>query len=143
MRLHEVLGHKGTEVHTILPEDTMARVVELMVERNCGSLVVVNPESKDQLVGIITERDIMKGIAAGKKLQATQVKELMTSKVHTGHTKDKVADTMGLMTEKRIRHLPIIEENRLAGMISIGDVVKAQYDALSAENHHLKNYIQS
>jgi len=67
----------------------------------------------------------------------------MTAEVLTGHLDDSVAGTMGTMTENRIRHLPLVEDGLLIGMISIGDVVKAEYHELTAENHHLKNYIQS
>jgi CBS domain-containing protein len=66
----------------------------------------------------------------------------MTTRVVTGNTGSSIEDTMGLMTEKRIRHLPVVEEERLVGIISIGDIVKAQHAELTAENHYLKNYIQ-
>ncbi len=141
MKLKEILHAKGTKVHTTTPDVLLQRVVEQLVENNCGSLVVVEPNAPRVLVGIITERDIMRSCAAGKSLQTTRVAEVMTVEVTIGHIADSVSDTMGLLTRKRIRHLPVVEDGKIAGMISIGDVVKAQHDAVTAENHHLKHYI--
>jgi CBS domain-containing protein len=140
MILRDILRKKGTFVHTISPQATLADVVAKLVENNCGSLVVCED---DAMVGIITERDILRACAAnGGKLDQKLVSEVMTRKVATAAPEDSIGDTMGLMTDKRIRHLPIIEQGRLAGMISIGDVVKAQHDSLAVENEYLKNYIQ-
>jgi CBS domain-containing protein len=110
------------------------------VYHRCGSLLVCRGE---ELVGIITERDILRASATeGYNLETTTVAELMTTDLVTGTLDDSISETMGLLTERRIRHLPILEDGKLAGMISIGDVVKAQYAKLSIENHYLKSYIQ-
>ena len=130
-------------VFTIVPDATLLDVTELLVEHNCGSLVVVEAEGTSRMVGIITERDIMRANAAGRTLEKTKVCQEMSKKLITGRASDTVAHTMGLMTDSRIRHLPIVEDDNLHGIISIGDVVKAQHDQLCAENHHLKGYIQS
>ena len=142
MLLSEVISGKGADVYWTTPDETLHRVVELLVEYNCGSLVVYESDSSEQMVGIITERDIMKAYAAGRPLESTRVDVTMTSNVITGCPNDTVSDTMGLMTQRRIRHLPLVEDGHLRGMISIGDVVKAQHDELTAENFHLKSYIQ-
>ena len=96
------------------------------------------------MVGIISERDILRAFASGTgSLDQLQTEQFMTSKVFTGELDDSVETIMGLMTEKRIRHLPVLKNGKLSGIISIGDVVKAQHDHLTMENHYLKNYIQS
>jgi CBS domain-containing protein len=141
MLLSEILGAKGRMVHTCSPEDTLADVVELMVGHNIGSLVVL----KDgEMVGIITERDILRASAATRgSLEFAQVHERMTRCPIVASPQDDLPDVMGVMTERRIRHLPVVERGQLIGIISIGDLVKAQHDELSRENHYLKSYIQS
>ena len=141
MTLQDILRVKGTEVYSTVPTATLAQVVQLLVEHNCGSLVVLAEESSRRMVGIITERDILRVCATGKSLDQLRVDTVMTTDVITGRMDDSVADIMGLMTENRIRHLPLLEKGELMGIISIGDVVKAQHNQLSAENHYLKNYI--
>jgi CBS domain-containing protein len=96
-----------------------------------------------RMVGIITERDVLRSFVKTRKpLTELLVADFMTADVVTGTPEDDVEDAMGLMTRRRIRHLPILDDNRLAGLISIGDVVKAQHDTLSLENHFMKSYIQ-
>jgi CBS domain-containing protein len=141
MIIRDILAVKGSHVFATTPDVTLQRVVELLVEHNCGSLVVYERDHSKHMVGIVTERDIMRACAAGRSLQQTLVREIMSRDVVTGTAEDSVEDTMGLMTDNRIRHLPVLEEGMLVGVISIGDVVKAQHDSLSAENFHLKNYI--
>lgn len=141
MFLKEILYHKGSNVHSIQPEASIRDVVNKMVECNCGSLVVVRD---NELVGIITERDILKVVSEKHdSLSKVTVESHMSTNVITGTPEDSVSDTMGLLTEKRIRHLPILDEGKLAGMVSIGDVVKAQHHQIAMENDQLKQYIQS
>ncbi|HEX3727247.1 MAG TPA: CBS domain-containing protein [Pirellulales bacterium] len=141
MTLQDILRVKGSAVHSIDPDATIDDVIRTLVARNCGSLVVCEEHS---LVGIITERDILKVCAEhGGQFKQIRVRDVMTHEPETASPQDSVEDTMGLMTDRRIRHLPIIEDGRLVGLISIGDVVKAQHDSLSLENHYLKTYIQS
>lgn len=140
MQLKEILESKGDQVHTIHPEQTLADVVRTLVERNCGSLVVCEGE---RMVGIITERDILRACdALEQPLEQVTVQSRMSREVVTGSPEDRVEHVMGLLTERRIRHLPVLKGEQLVGMISIGDVVKAQHHLLSIENHYLKNYIQ-
>lgn len=143
MTLHDVLRNKGSEVFTTAPDTKLSEVVRLLVAHNCGSLVVLEEDDPQRMVGIVTERDILRACADGRPLEETPVSEVMTREVITGHVEKPLSDTMGLMTECRIRHLPLVDGDRLIGLISIGDVVKAQHDRLTAENHYLKNYIQS
>jgi len=146
MTLKDILLEKGYAVHTIGPEATLEDVVQTLVRHNCGSLVVCEQTTvgdEPQVVGIITERDILRACAARKApLDKQRVADVMTGNLITGSPTDSVEDTMGLLTEKRIRHLPILEEGRLRGIISIGDVVKAQHQQMAVENHYLKSYIQ-
>ena len=141
MNLQQILNVKGCNVHTVSPTASLTDAVALLVQNNCGSLVVCNG---NEMVGIISERDILRACDSGNcSLGELLVEQFMTRDVYTGKPTDSIENTMGLMTEKRIRHLPIMNNDSLAGIISIGDIVKAQYDQLSLENHYLKSYIQS
>jgi CBS domain-containing protein len=140
MHVCDVLSTKGKLVHSCAPDDTLADVADLMVGHNIGSLVVMH---EDAMVGIITERDILRACAAHQSNFVTlRVANVMTAKVATAVPTDSVEDTMGLMTSMRIRHLPVLEDGQLVGLVSIGDIVKAQHDHLTMENHYLKSYIQ-
>ena len=141
MLLREILHVKGRMVHTIGPRATLADVVQKLVELNCGSLVVCDG---DAMVGIITERDLLRTMALQTKpLDDFAVEERMTRDALTAVPEDEVEEVMGLMTRHRIRHLPVLEDGKLAGIISIGDVVKAHHDRLCMENEYLMHYIQS
>src|SRR5262249_18012051 len=97
--------------------------------------------SSGRMVGIITERDILKAVALHQgDLGGLKVAEVMTADVTVGSPCDSVEDTMGLMTEMRIRHLPVVEDNQLLGLVSIGDIVKRQHHRRTRENHSLKSY---
>ena len=144
MRLSEILSVKGSTVHCISPEATLQEVVRTLVEHRIGSLVVCRLDStgSEELVGIITERDILHCCGAGNRpLTEIRVAEAMSTTLFTGTPDDEVEQVMGLMTTRRIRHLPVLSAGRLAGIISIGDVVKAQHDRLAMENRFMKDYI--
>jgi CBS domain-containing protein len=144
MTLAEILKVKGTVVYTIVPELSLDEAVRDMVRHNVGSLLVCNRDMTDgeRLLGIITERDIIRFCASGKgELTNVRVADVMTKRVLTGSPTDSVEATMGLMTANRVRHLPIVFEGRLVGLVSIGDVVKSQHDRLALENEFMKNYI--
>lgn len=143
MLLRDILSLKGSDVFAISPDATLADVVRKLVACNCGSLVVARPETPRQMVGIITERDILRACAEGcVPLERHYVADHMTHDVRTAAPEQSVEETMGQMTDWRIRHLPIVDDGSLAGIISIGDVVKAQHDALTMENHYLRSYLQ-
>jgi CBS domain-containing protein len=140
MLVREVLAQKGKLVHTCTPEDTLADVVDLLVGHNIGSLVVME---NGAMIGIITERDILRACAATRgPLDFLKVRERMTRCPIVASPEDDVADVMCIMTQRRIRHLPVVAGGDLAGIISIGDTVKAQHDELCRENHYLKSYIR-
>ncbi len=141
MLLKDILATKGTEVLSIEPSATMADAVDKMVAHRCGSLVVCKGDS---MVGIVSERDVLRAISgASETLDKISVEQRMTKKVITGTPDQNINDTMGLMTKNHVRHLPVIDNGKLAGLISIGDVVKAQHQKLEMENHLLMSYIQS
>jgi CBS domain-containing protein len=144
MKLQDILNAKGSTVHSISPEASLQDVVKTLIERRVGSLLVFGSSSDEnvELIGIITERDILHACAAGSRpLTEVRVAEAMSKTLVTGTPDDEVEEVMGLMTTRRIRHLPVLLEGRLAGMISIGDVVKAQHDSLAMENQFMKDYI--
>ena len=142
MTLQEILRVKGSRVHGIRVDATLDDVVQTLTEHNCGSLVVSERDGK--VAGIITERDILRACAARRgPLDQLKVADFMTRDMVTGSPADSVEETMGLMTDRRIRHLPILDQGELAGIISIGDVVKVLHDQAAMENHYLKSYIQS
>ncbi|MEN6450099.1 MAG: CBS domain-containing protein [Thermoguttaceae bacterium] len=144
MTLEDILSVKGRTVHSISGEATLQDVVARLMEHRIGSLVVVETDASghDELVGIITDRDILYATMAGKPpLSDVKVAAVMSTGLVTAAPEDEVEDAMGVMTDRRIRHLPVLREGRLAGIISIGDVVKAQHDRLALENRCLKDYI--
>jgi len=141
MQLKDILATKGTDVLSIEPSATMADAVDKMVAHRCGSLVVCEGDS---MVGIISERDVLRAISgASESLDKISVAARMTKEVITGTPDQNINDTMGLMTKNHVRHLPVLHNGKLAGLISIGDVVKAEYQKLAMENHLLMSYIQS
>lgn len=146
MTLHDILKAKGTTVHTVAPDAMLDQAVQELVRHNIGSLLVCgrDAEAGEQLLGIITERDLLHVVAKGP-CETTEIKvsDVMSTDLVTGTPDDSVEDTMGLLTTRRIRHLPILAQGRLVGLVSIGDVVKAQHDQLALENHFMKNYIQT
>lgn len=140
MRVYEILQRKGDAVYTILPTATLANAIEQMVNFNCGSLLVADAGA---ILGIITERLILRAIhGETQNLNNLMVSDFMNRELITGSPTDDVSEIMGMMTTHRVRHLPIIDNGRLAGMISAGDVVKAQFELMAVENHYLKAYIQ-
>lgn len=144
MKLQEILSVKGSAVHTISPDATLQDVVKKLVEHGIGSLIICSSDvaSADELMGIITERDILYACVAGNRpLTEVRVAEIMSTGLVTATPDDEVESAMGLMTKRHIRHLPVLVGGRLAGMISIGDVVKAQHDQLALENRFMKDYI--
>jgi CBS domain-containing protein len=145
MTLDDILETKGAAIYTIGPEATLQEVTEELVRRNVGSLLVCQRDAMagEQLLGILTERDILHVCASGRgSLDTLAAKDVMTTRLITASPQDSVDDAMGLMTAHRIRHLPVLSNGRLVGLVSIGDVVKAQHDRLALENHFMKSYIR-
>jgi CBS domain-containing protein len=140
MKVSRILSTKSKGVITTHPDQTLRDVVVLLTEHNIGALVVVDENSK--LVGIISERDIIRRAAQSETIFSLPVSEVMTKDVVTGLPQDDVISVAHTMTEKRFRHLPILDdEGRLVGIISIGDVLKSQRDQYRGEIDTLETQI--
>jgi CBS domain-containing protein len=138
--VRDVLREKPPEVWTIGPRDIAFKALELMAEKNVGALPVVDHDGR--LVGMFSERDYArKVILKGKSSHATTVGELMTSPVTVVSPGDKVETCMQLMTARHIRHLPVLDGERLVGLISIGDVLKATIAERDVTIRDLENFI--
>jgi CBS domain-containing protein len=121
--VRDVLDRKGRQVYSVNPEDSVYRALEIMSDHRIGALMVVD---SGRLVGVVSERDYARKIALkGKSSRDTNVGEIMTRNVYCIRPGARIEDCMALMTEKSVRHLPVMEEDGLDGVISIGDVVKA------------------
>jgi CBS domain-containing protein len=131
MKVADILASKGSKVITIFPNQTIKEAVLLMEAHNIGGLVVINQAGKIQ--GIITERDLIHCVAKENPTFSTPVKTIMTTKVIIGVLQDEIDAVTHTMTEKRFRHLPIVEDEKLIGILTIGDVVKAQRDRYEGE----------
>ncbi len=126
MKISRILATKGTETITIHPEKTISEAIYLLEENNIGALPVL--DAADRLVGILTERDIIRNLVKDEAVFGKTVASLMTRDVITGLVQDDLESAAITMTEKRFRHLPILDGEKLIGIVSIGDVVKAQRD---------------
>ncbi len=140
MRIYELLRGKGFHVITVRPNTPVTEALSLLKEYNLGA-VVVSADGR-QIAGILTERDIVRRLADGPDFLDSPVSDLMTSAVHTCRADDSVQSLMTTMTERRIRHLPVVDEkDGLAGIISIGDVVKSHITQLEFERDQLEGYV--
>ena len=129
---------KSKGVFTISPSNTVAEALRLLARHNVGALVVVND---GQLVGIISERDIVRKAADVSPLDQKRVDEVMTRDLIVGVPQDRISYVMSIMTKSRIRHLPVMLGRRMVGLVSIGDVVKAQISESHHEIRMLRDYI--
>ncbi len=140
MDVETILRSKGRAVATIRPDDTVGAAVEALVSRNIGALVA--SENGETVDGIISERDIVHALARhGDAILAVPVAEVMTRSVVTCDPTESVAELMAEMTNRRIRHLPVVREGRLCGIVSIGDVVKNRLDEIEYEARSLRSFI--
>jgi CBS domain-containing protein len=137
--VRHLLEEKGNQVWTISPQASTFEALELMAEKNIGALLVLDAE---KIIGIFTERDYArKVVLKGKSSKTTTVGELMTSEVLYVSLEDTIEDCMALMTQKRARHLPVLENDKVAGVVSIGDVVKAVITDREFTIRELERYI--
>ena len=139
MNVRMLLRQKGDTVWTIGPDETVFRALELLHEKNIGALLVLEG---DKLVGILSERDYArKGILTGRMSKDTRVRDMMTTKVACVSPERTVEECMALMTHGHYRHLPVVDGDRVTGVVSIGDVVKSMIAERDFEIGHLVNYI--
>jgi|SRR3954454_6390511 CBS domain-containing protein len=139
MRIADVLRTKGGAVATITPETSVAGLLNELSLHNIGAMVVV---STDGVVGIVSERDVVRKLHEhGVDLLRLPVSEIMTTMVATCTTTDTVDHLSVLMTNKRVRHVPVMEGDRLVGIVSIGDIVKQRMEELESQQRALQDYI--
>ena len=137
--IKHLLDRKGRNIISIKPEDSVLDAIRLMAEKGIGSLVVMEDQ---EMLGIMSERDYArKVIIKGRSSESTAVSEIMTANVFTTSSSETVNDCMSVMTEKKIRHLPVVEDNAVIGMISIGDLVEAIISDQQEEIEQLEHYI--
>lgn len=137
-----VLRHKGHRVVTVAPDQTVVSVAKLLTVNRIGAAPVINDEGR--LVGIISERDIVRALSEnGASTLTLPAERLMTREVTTCAPEDSLVDLMGVMTTQRIRHLPVVVDGALLGIVSIGDVVKQRLDEVQFEVEELRRYICS
>lgn len=140
MNVETILRTKGRAVATIRPDETVGAVVDMLISRNIGALVV--SDDGESVDGIISERDIVHGLAdRGADLLSLKVADVMTRQVVTCDPAETVDQLMAEMTNRRIRHFPVVQDGRLCGIVSIGDVVKNRLDEVEYEARSLRSFI--
>jgi CBS domain-containing protein len=140
MNVHAILRNKGKSVVTIHPDATVEREVSVLRTRGIGALVV--SDDGESVDGIISERDIVDALAQhGGDLLTMRVDEVMTRSVVTCAPEDSVAELMAEMTNRRVRHFPVMRNGRLCGIVSIGDLVKSRLDEIEYEAHSMRSFI--
>ena len=140
MKVSRILQHKGNEVATVTPDTSVSDVVKQLRDKRIGAMVVV--DSDGNICGIISERDIVRALADhGPDLKALATADLMTSDVSICDQNKNIDDIMRQMTEGNFRHVPVVEDDKLIGIVSIGDVVKARIRELEQEKSDLQHYI--
>lgn len=141
MKVRTILATKGTNVVTIRPHQSLRQAARLLARHNIGALIVVNEPG--QLMGIISERDIIRAVARLENALVQPVSEVMTKEVIIGLPNDDLMAVAHAMTEKRFRHLPIVEQGEIVGIISMKDIVKCQRDQYEGEIDTLQTQIMA
>lgn len=146
MNIKNLLDKKGTKCHTIHPDESMADAVNKMMQHRIGSLVVVNNDNKP--ISIITERDVMFTIYHhGCDIKETRISDIMGPNLVACNINDSIKDAMALMFEnqtgRRVRHLPVLDDGKLVGLVSNGDLLGRMVEEAEFENRVMKNYIQN
>ena len=137
--IREILNQKGGAAWAVSPENTVFEAIQLMAEKNIGALLVLKD---DQLAGIISERDYTRKVALkGRSSKETRVKDILSGQVQSVSPDHTVEQCLRLMTENRIRHLPVLEGEKILGVISIGDLVNWVISSQSSTIHQLETYI--
>jgi CBS domain-containing protein len=136
---HDILRNKGQAVHSVRPDDTVLAALGVMAKHDIGAVLVLEG---DEIVGILTERDYARKVAlAGRASKDSPVRAIMTADVVCVAPTRTVEECMGVMTDRRCRHLPVVDNGRLVGVVSIGDLVKATIDEQEFTINQLKSYI--
>jgi CBS domain-containing protein len=142
MTVKAILSRKGSEVATIEPSATLAEAIKMLAERRIGALVITGADRR--VVGIISERDIVRALGArGPSAVDGPVGDVMTRKVVSCSQSETVCEIMERMTSGKFRHVPVVEQGRLIGIVSIGDVVKSRLEEMEHEQAALQDYIRT
>jgi CBS domain-containing protein len=139
MNIAHILATKGGQVYTALPDHTIRQALRNLAEHNVGALVVVDGTGAP--IGIISERDIVRRLARDERALGMSVGELMSKPVVTGVPNDELSAAAATMTQNRFRHLPVLDGGRLVGVVSLGDIVKAQRDEYRGEVETLETQL--
>ncbi|MCC2981690.1 MULTISPECIES: CBS domain-containing protein [unclassified Sphingomonas] len=140
MTIAAILRGKGHETIVVAPDDTVRQAVALLAERRIGAVPVVNGE---EVLGVFSERDLIYCLKAGDtEVLNRPVREVMTAPAVTVSPEDPVMGALSLMTRRRIRHLPVVENGRMIGLVSIGDLVKYRIERVEADAAAMRDYIQ-
>ena len=141
MKVAAVLAHKGDFVATIAPDATVSQLLVSLAENNIGAVVV--SDQAGRMIGVASERDIVRAVnTGGARILDAPVSQIMSSMVATCTTNTPIEEIMVLMTEQRVRHVPVVDDAQLIGIVSIGDIVKAKHGRLAMENRFMKDYIR-
>ena len=141
MKINSILSKKGGDVISIGPNASVHDAIDLMVVHNIGALVVI--DEKGELAGIISERDIIRVAAAREDVFSLIISQVMTAEVVVGVPQDDIISVAHIMTERRFRHLPVRDNNELVGIVSIGDILKAQRDEYMGEIETLETQLMA
>ena len=139
MKVADLLKAKGQTVVTVGPNETVLEAMKQLLEKKIGSLIVCEQE---KILGIISERDILKEVYQnGDLLRTKKVADIMTTNLIVAIPEDELDYIMGIMTQNRIRHLPIVNKEGIVGIVSIGDIVKFQLEEIQVKNRYLEEYM--
>jgi CBS domain-containing protein len=139
MKIDEVLATKGMNVYTTQPDQSIREAVAALSQHNIGALVVVDPSN--HVLGILSERDIVRRAAQDEQVFSCTVRQLMTEHVITSSPHDDLESVLRTMTEKHFRHLPIVENGKLVGIVALADLVKARLDHYIGEVENLRTQL--
>ena len=139
MKISSILSRTAGEVFSIRRRKTVQEAMEILAERNIGALVVTN--NAGELVGVISERDIVRTAASNPKFSSLEVRDVMTTEVLKGLPEDDIVAVGSRMVEKHFRHLPVLSEGRVVGIVSIGDILRAQRSAFLGEKDKLETQL--
>ena len=138
MLIRDILKKKGSKTITTSKETKIVDIAHILAKENVGAIVILE---KEKVVGILSERDIVQGFTQKKSVRNTKAQELMTKNVFTCALEDNNEDLLTLMVNKHFRHLPVLDKNKLVGVVSIGDLVKDRTKRLKKEIDQLKTYV--
>lgn len=141
MTIERILSGKGGDVISVSPDDTLEKAAQVLVENRIGAILAMRG---DEIAGVLSERDIVRAIGTtGSSALSQPVSALMTENVITCGKSDTIADVMGVMTDRRIRHVPVVDKGKLLGIVSIGDLVKERIAQSEHEAAALRDYISA